>query len=88
MRMEKTMKDSPSHTMPEKKKHSSKEQLLTLDEVGKRLCLSKRAIYRLIAKGELPKPLKVGGATRLCESDLNQFFETLTRIFQQAVRIA
>jgi len=55
----------------------SKEQLLTLDEVANRLCLSKRAVYRLIAREELPKPLKVGGATRMCESDLDQYFTNL-----------
>lgn len=57
--------------------NNSKEHLLSLAEVGERLCLSKRAIYRLIAKGSLPKPVKIGGATRLCESDLEHFIETL-----------
>jgi len=55
----------------------SKEHLLSLDEVGKRLALSKRAVYRLIAKGSLPKPVKVGGATRLYESDLEEFLTNL-----------
>lgn len=53
------------------------ERLLTLDEIGARLSLSKRAVYRLIAKGDLPKPFKLGGAVRLCESDLENFFQTL-----------
>ncbi len=55
----------------------SKEHLLSLDKVGKRLALSKRAVYRLIAKGSLPKPVKVGGATRLYESDLEEFLTNL-----------
>ena len=56
---------------------NTKERLLSLDEVANRLSLSKRAVYRLIAKGSLSKPVKVGGATRICESDLEQFFNTL-----------
>ncbi|MFT5633954.1 MAG: excisionase family DNA binding protein [Rubritalea sp.] len=58
-------------------KNYPKEHLLTLDEVAKRLSLSKRAVYRLIAKKSLPRPVKVGGATRLYESDLEQFFINL-----------
>ena len=57
--------------------NNSKEHLLTLADVGERLSLSKRAVYRLIAKGDLPKPVKLGGATRLYESDLEEFFQTL-----------
>jgi len=71
------MRDNPSQETNTGRENSSKEQLLTLDEVANRLCLSKRAIYRLIAKGVLPRPLKIGGATRLCESDLDHFLETL-----------
>lgn len=73
VRMEKTMKDTTCQTMTK----SGPDQLLTLAEVATRLSLSKRAIYRLIARGSLPRPVKIGGATRLCESDLTQFLETL-----------
>jgi len=68
------------HLQPEtimKPERKTKEHLLTLAEVSERLSLSKRAIYRLIAKGSLSKPVKIGGATRLCESDLDRFLETL-----------
>jgi len=71
--MERTMQATKCQTTTD----SSQEQLLTLDDVASRLSLSKRAIYRLIARGSLPKPVKIGGATRLCESDLEQFLETL-----------
>ena len=56
---------------------NSQESLLTLSEIGARLSLSKRAVYRLIARGDLPKPVKVGGASRLCLSDLEAFFAIL-----------
>lgn len=68
-----TMKATACQEMTKK----TSEQLLTLAEVALRLSLSKRAIYRLIAKGSLAKPVKIGGATRICESDLEQFLETL-----------
>ena len=53
------------------------ESLLTLAEAANRLALSKRAIYRLIARGELPQPIKVGGASRLLESDLASLIQKL-----------
>ncbi len=53
------------------------ETLLTLAEVGTRLSLSTRAVYRLIARGDLPQPIKVGGASRLLESDLATLIQKL-----------
>lgn len=53
------------------------ESLLTLAEAGDRLSLSTRAVYRLIARGELPQPIKVGGASRLLESDLTTLIQKL-----------
>lgn len=53
------------------------DRLISLAEAGERLSLSKRAIYRLIAKGDLPRPVKVGGATRLYASEISTFLETL-----------
>ena len=43
------------------KNESSKEDhLLTIKEVARRLASSVRHVWRLIAKGELPKPVHVG----------------------------
>lgn len=53
------------------------ENLVHLRYVAARLGLSVRAIYRLVARGDLPKPVKVGGATRFFESDVENYFKTL-----------
>jgi excisionase family DNA binding protein len=46
---------------------------LSLPEVARRLGISPRSVYRLLARGELPPALKFGGATRLLEADLEAF---------------
>ncbi|MFA5257873.1 MAG: helix-turn-helix domain-containing protein [Opitutales bacterium] len=53
------------------------EQLLTLRQVASCLSLSTRAVYRLIADGALPRPVKLGGASRFYESDVHAFLEKL-----------
>lgn len=53
------------------------ERLLPLKEVAIRLALSQRAIYRLIANGDLPRPVKLGRATRLYASDVNNYLLNL-----------
>jgi len=55
------------------------DQLLTIREVAKRLCLSTRAVYRLIADGVLPRPVKLGGASRFYESDVQAYLEALRK---------
>lgn len=51
--------------------------LITLRDVSRQLRISVRAVYRLIAKGDLPPPVKVGGATRFFDSDLHRYLESL-----------
>jgi excisionase family DNA binding protein len=53
------------------------ERLLKMQDVAKQLCLSTRAVYRLIADGALPRPVKLGGASRFYESDVHAFLEKL-----------
>ncbi len=52
-------------------------KLLNLSEVAKILSISKREVYRLIANGDLPKPLKVGRSSKMLLSDIEQFIERL-----------
>lgn len=49
------------------------ETLWNVRDVAARLRLSTRSIYKLAASGRLPRPVKVGGATRWRESDLAAF---------------
>ena len=52
------------------------ERLLTAQAVGKRLSLSKRAVFRMRSAGLIPRPLKVGqGAVRWRESDIEKWIE-------------
>ena len=53
------------------------EQLISLIVAADRLDISLRALYRLMARGELPPPVKVGRSSKLCESDLSAYLETL-----------
>ena len=49
------------------------ETLICLKTVARRLSLSTRAVYRLIASDDFPRPVKVGGATRFYQSDLDTY---------------
>jgi len=49
---------------------SDGDRLLRIPEAADVLAISVRALYRLIADGELPEPVKIGRATRIPMSDL------------------
>jgi excisionase family DNA binding protein len=53
------------------------EQLMSLPKAARQLDVSLRAIYRLIAREELPPPVKVGRSSKLCQSDLDLYMQTL-----------
>lgn len=57
----------------------TQSRLVSLQGAAERLGLSLRAVYRLIASGTLPPPVKVGGASRLFESDLDAYLDRLQR---------
>lgn len=53
------------------------DQLIPIKTVAAQLGISTRAVYRLVAKGDFPRPVKVGGATRFYQSDLAQYLNRL-----------
>ena len=53
------------------------EKLLPISTIASKLGISIRAVYRLVARGEFPRPVKVGGATRFYQSDLTQYLNRL-----------
>ena len=54
------------------------ERLLDLEEVAKLLGgVSTRSVRRLIARGDLPRPVKVLSSPRLYFSDVLDYFERL-----------
>jgi len=54
------------------------DRLLDLEEVAKMLGnISTRSVRRLIARGDLPRPVKVLSSPRLYHSDILAYFERL-----------
>jgi len=44
--------------------------MMTADELAETLCISKRQVWRLKAKGDLPKPVNIGTSVRWRRSDV------------------
>ena len=62
--------------MPRKVSHqSSLEQLMDATRVAEMLCISKRTLYRLIAEGLFPQPIKLGAVSRWRSSEVSAFIE-------------
>ena len=53
------------------------DRLLSLKDVANRLNISIRSVWRLIARRELERPVKVGKATRFIPSELEAYLEKL-----------
>ena len=58
------------------------EQLLSLKSAAERLGVCVRTVYRLIDDGELPKPVKIRGCSRLPVSSLNTYLQKLGVVVQ------
>ena len=52
-------------------------RLLKLGEVAKTLGVCVRSVRRAIARGELPKPVRVGRSVRLFQSDVVAYLQRL-----------
>lgn len=55
------------------------ENLLTLPHAADTLAISKRTLERLIARGDFPRPIKIGRASRVLRNDVDSFLEQLRR---------
>jgi excisionase family DNA binding protein len=53
------------------------ERMVDLPWVAERLHVSIRKVWRMIASGELPKPVKIGRAVRFFLSEILQYLEKL-----------
>jgi predicted DNA-binding transcriptional regulator AlpA len=59
-------------------KIEEQDRLMDLEEVAEMLGnISTRSVRRLIARGDLPKPVKVLSSPRLYRSDILAYFERL-----------
>ena len=52
-------------------------RLITVGQVADMLSISVRQVWRLIADGSLPRPVKIGKVSRLLLSDVEIFVEEL-----------
>jgi excisionase family DNA binding protein len=52
------------------KSFESAPLMMTADELAETLCISKRQVWRLKAKGGLPKPVNIGTSVRWRRSDI------------------
>jgi predicted DNA-binding transcriptional regulator AlpA len=63
------------------------DRLMDLEEVAEKLGnISTRSVRRLIAKGDLPKPVKVLSSPRLYHSDITTYLEKLKQKREQDSR--
>jgi excisionase family DNA binding protein len=49
--------------------------MMTADELAETLCISLRQVWRLKAKGDLPKPVTIGRNVRWRRSDIVEWIE-------------
>jgi excisionase family DNA binding protein len=52
-------------------------QLMSVSVAAARLAISMRHLYREIAEGNFPRPLKIGRASRVSETDLQAYLAKL-----------
>lgn len=62
------------------------ENILTTDDVLKRLQISRATLYRLINKGQFPPAMKVAGCSRWRASDVRKAIQDFPRIARKARR--
>ena len=66
---------------------NEEDRLMDLEEVAEKLGnISTRSVRRLIAKGDLPKPVKVLSSPRLYHSDVTAYLQKLKQKREQDSR--
>lgn len=64
--------------------NEERSSLLTIQKVAKSLGVCRRTLEREISRGNFPRPLKVGTASRWPESDLQAYLDRLHQQRAQA----
>lgn len=68
---------------------SKGQELLTLQEVARRLSCSDSKVKRMIREGKFPRGLKIEGATRWPASDVDSYLHLLMRgLFQERTHVS
>lgn len=68
-----------STAKPEPLPEDEADRLLTIDQAAVQLSVSRRTLYRMIAAGDFPKPVRVAGSRRVPLSELVEFLDGLKR---------
>ena len=63
--------------MSNQKSESNDDRLMPLKEFVAKLGVDRRTLYRMIDRGEVPKPIKQGKLNYFFESDLMNYFANL-----------
>ena len=50
-------------------------RLITAEELARMLNVSTRTLWRLLAKGELPEPVRLGGSTRWRSEEVSRWID-------------
>ncbi|MGD9646360.1 MAG: helix-turn-helix transcriptional regulator [Pirellulales bacterium] len=64
--------DSPAYTDPTTQANL-RSDLITANELARRLAISKRSLWRLRSAGQLPEPIRLGGAVRWRLEDIQKW---------------
>ena len=64
--------DDSSNVDPNTQTNSPRD-LISADELARRLAISKRSLWRLRSAGELPQPIRLGGAIRWRLEDITKW---------------
>ncbi len=63
--------------MNKQSEKSNEDRLMTLKEFVAKLGVDRRTLYRMIDRGEVPRPIKQGKLNYFFESDLLNYFNHL-----------
>ena len=63
--------------MTDPKPESNDDRLMPLKEFVSKLGVDRRTLYRMIDRGDVPKPIKQGKLNYFFESDLMKYFANL-----------
>ena len=59
---------------------TERQELITVKEVAARLSVTARTVWRWVAQGKLPRPLRLSaGCVRWWSGDVERFLEALSR---------
>ncbi len=68
---------------PELDSNKGQGRLVSLEAVAKDLGICPRSVRRLVDRGELPPPVRIGGAVRMFKSEVDAYLNRLRQVREQ-----